>query len=76
MCERDEEGSFGWNLAIEKAWYVERVSKQVLKQSVPELEGLPRYLLGLRLLIPESFISWDNSKRRAFRRDVGIDSRG
>lgn len=37
---RDEEGSFGWNMAIEKARYIERVAKSILAERVPELNEL------------------------------------
>lgn len=34
---RDEQGSFGWNTAIEKARYLERVSLKILHERVPDL---------------------------------------
>jgi hypothetical protein len=34
---RDEMGSYGWNTAVEKAIYLERIAHEVLKERVPEL---------------------------------------
>lgn len=34
---REERGSHGWNTAVEKAQYLEKISKQVLSERVPEL---------------------------------------
>lgn len=44
---RDEEGSLGWNMAIEKAKYLERVSKQVLLENVPELKDSLQVFAGV-----------------------------
>lgn len=44
---RDEKGSYGWNTAIEKARYVERVARAALQQQVPELIPHLNYMSGL-----------------------------
>lgn len=44
---RDEEGSFGWNMAIEKAKYLRRVSEEVLHANVPELKDSLQILAGV-----------------------------
>jgi len=44
---RDEEGSFGWNMAIEKTRYLERVAHAILNEKVPELESSLRVLSGV-----------------------------
>ncbi len=44
---RDEEGSFGWNMALEKAKYVERVAKEILDREVPELKEMLHVLSGV-----------------------------
>ncbi|HWO07070.1 MAG TPA: hypothetical protein VNM40_00630 [Candidatus Paceibacterota bacterium] len=44
---RDEEGSFGWNMAIEKAKYLERVSKDILLEQVPELKDSLQVFAGV-----------------------------
>ncbi|NBV77325.1 hypothetical protein EBR66_04140 [bacterium] len=44
---RDEEGSFGWNMATEKAKYLERVSRAILAERVPELSENLQVLSGV-----------------------------
>ncbi len=44
---RDEEGSFGWNMAEEKAKYLERVATAALFEKVPELKGIVQTLSGV-----------------------------
>ena len=44
---RDEEGSFGWNMAVEKAKYLERVALTILNERVPELKDSLRALAGV-----------------------------
>lgn len=44
---RDEEGSFGWNMAIEKAKYLERISRESILESVPELKDSLKIFSGV-----------------------------
>ncbi len=44
---RDEEGSFGWNMATQKAKYVERVARAILAEKVPELQDTLKVLSGV-----------------------------
>lgn len=44
---RDEEGSFGWNMAIEKAKYLERTAREILLERVPELKDSLQVLKGV-----------------------------
>ena len=44
---RDEEGSFGWNMAMQKAKYLERVSREILLQNVPELKDSLQVMAGV-----------------------------
>lgn len=44
---RDEEGSFGWNMATEKAKYLQRVAETVLATEVPELKDSLRTFAGV-----------------------------
>lgn len=44
---RDEEGSFGWNMAIEKAKYLECVSRESILESVPELKDSLQIFSGV-----------------------------
>jgi len=44
---RDESGSHGWNTAIEKARYLERVAIDALKTRVPELQSHLSHMSGV-----------------------------
>lgn len=44
---RDEEGSFGWNMAVEKSKYVRRVAEEVLLERVPKLKRSLKTIAGV-----------------------------
>lgn len=44
---RDEEGSFGWNMAQEKSKYLRRIAESILGERTPELKELLRVFAGV-----------------------------
>lgn len=44
---RDEEGSFGWNMAVEKSAYLMEGAKQILEKQVPDLWPQLKFVRGV-----------------------------
>ena len=59
---RDQEGSFGWNLAKEKAQYLESVCQKVLNDRVPELKQCLKVLSGVTFADTRKFHVLSNNQ--------------